>query len=327
MTSSTVYITGAHGFVGSSLMRYLGRDEFTRLVTVGRSGSDLTYDDFEMKTLEPGSSVVHLAGKAHDVRNVSDPEVYDVVNFGLTKRTYDRFIESDATKFIFMSSVKAVADTVVGELTESAAPSPSTLYGLSKLKAEDYLRQHPKGHLKKTYILRPCMIHGPGNKGNLSLLYRFVAHRIPYPLGAFHNKRSLLTVENLCFVIEEILSGQIVPGTYNVADDSPLSTNEIVRILSESGQKKPLIVSPPRSMVKKMAWLGDHLRLPLNTERLQKLTEDYVVSNAKLLAALGRRSMPVAASSGLSQTALALRKDGSAPRGSRHLSTGRVGES
>ena len=161
-------------------------------------------------------------------------------------------------------------------------------------------------HLQKTYILRPCMIHGPGNKGNLNLLYGLVARRIPYPLGAFENKRSLLTIENLCFAIEQILSRQIEPGTYNVADDSPLSTNEMITIISEAMQKKPLILSPPRSLMTQFAYLGDRLRLPINSERLEKLTENYVVSNAKLLRALGRSGMPIAASAGLSATALAL---------------------
>jgi len=314
MVSQTVYVTGAHGFVGSNLMTYLSRDKSRRLVTVGRSGSDLTYDDFELEAPKADSAIIHLAGKAHDLRNVTNPEDYDEVNFGLTKRTYDRFAESDATRFIFASSVKAVADTVVGELTESTEPSPSTAYGVSKLKAENYLRNHSTGHIQKTYILRPCMIHGPGNKGNLNLLYGLVSRRIPYPLGAFENERSLVTIENLCFAIETILSRPIEPGTYNVADDSPLSTNEMITIISEAMRKKPLILSPPRSLMTKLAGLGDRLRLPINSERLQKLTEDYVVSNAKLLQALGRSGMPIAASSGLRETALTLRLDAKSGR-------------
>ena len=315
MVSQTVYVTGAHGFVGLNLMTYLRRDKSRRLVTVGRSGSDLTYDDFEVGAPEANSAIIHLAGKAHDLRNVANPEDYDEINFGLTKRTYDRFTESDATRFIFASSVKAVADTVVGELTESTAPSPSTAYGASKLKAENYLRNHSTHRLQKTYILRPCMIHGPGSKGNLNLLYGLVSHRIPYPLGAFENKRSLLTIENLCFAIDQILSRQIEPGTYNVADDSPLSTNEMITIIGEAMQKKPLILSPPRPLMTQLAYLGDRLSLPFNSERLQKLTENYVVSNANLLQALGRNDMPISASAGLSGTALALRLGAKGRRG------------
>ena len=309
MISQTVYVTGAHGFVGSNLKTYLSRDRTTRVISVGRSGSDLTYHDFESETLEADSAIIHLAGKAHDLRNATKSQDYDEVNFGLTKRTYDRFAESDATMFIFASSVKAVADTVVGELTESTAPNPSTPYGASKRKAEDYLRNHATRHVQKTFILRPCMIHGPGNQGNLNLLFGLVSRRIPYPLGAFENKRSLLAIENLCFTIEQILSRQIEPGTYNVADDSPLSTKEMISIIGEAINKRPLILNPPQSLMRQLASLGDRLSLPINSERLQKLTEDYVVSNAKLLQALGRRAMPITASAGLSQTAHALRLD------------------
>ena len=321
MPSSTLYITGAHGFVGSNLIMYLDSNEFKHLLTIGRSGSDFTYDEFELHALEPGSTIVHLAGKAHDLRNAKNLDDYDKVNFELTKRVYDRFIQSEATTFIFLSSVKAVADTVVGELTESTSPSPCTAYGISKLKAEEYLDEHSNRPEQRTYILRPCMIHGPGNKGNLNLLYGLVSHRIPYPLGAFSNKRSLLTIENLCFVIEQIVSGKIKPGTYNVADDLPLSTNEMVTILSQSGRKKSLILSPPQLIIRRLAWLGDLMRLPFNSERLHKLTEDYVVSNAKLLQALGRTSLPTAASVGLSQTALALREgsEASAVRAHKHI--------
>lgn len=315
MASQTVFVTGAHGFVGSNLLPYLGRNGNRRLVTVGRTGSDLTYDDFEREAPEADSSIIHLAGKAHDLRNATNPRDYDEANFGLTKRVYDRFTASDAKRFIFASSVKAVADTVFGELTESTVPNPGTAYGASKLKAERYLTDNSSVQPKMIYILRSCMIHGPGNKGNLNLLYRLVSRRIPYPLGAFDNKRSLLTVENLCFAIEELLSRPIESGTYNVADDSPLSTNEIVTILSETIRKKPLILRPPRSVMMRVASVGDHLRLPVNSERLQKLTESYVVSNAKLLRALGRNSMPIAASSGLSRTATALRSRAKGDRG------------
>ena len=314
MVDQTVHVTGTHGFVGSNLMPSLRRCKSRGFVTVGRSGSDLTYDDFALEALEANSAMIHLAGKAQDLRSVKCPEECDEINFGLTKRMYDRFAQPDATWFIFTSSVKAVADTVVGELTEYTVPSPGTAYGASKLKAETYLRNHPAHPLQRTYILRSCMIHGPGNKGNLNLLYGLVSRRIPYPLGAFENKRSLLTIENLCFAIDQILSKQIEPGTYNVADDSPLSTNAMITIISETMRKKPLILSPPRSLMTKLAGLGDRLRLPINSERLQKLTEDYVVSNAKLLQALGRSGMPIAASSGLRETALTLRLDAKSGR-------------
>src|SRR5690606_31466401 len=101
---------------------------------------------------------------------------------------YDWYLKSKATKFIYASSVKAIADSVEGELTEDTPARPLTAYGISKLKAEEYIQQLSLGMTSKAfYILRPCMVHGPGNKGNLNLLYKFVTKGIPYPLGAFNN--------------------------------------------------------------------------------------------------------------------------------------------
>lgn len=82
--------------------------------------------------------------------------------------------------FIFFSTAKAAADRVEGVLTEDVVPSPVGPYGESKIKAEEYiLGNFPAGNDNRVYILRPCMIHGPGNKGNLNLLYSVVSKGIP----------------------------------------------------------------------------------------------------------------------------------------------------
>jgi nucleoside-diphosphate-sugar epimerase len=146
------------------------------------------------------------------------------------------------------------------------------------------------------------MIHGPGNKGNLNLLYSIVKKGIPWPLGAFENKRSFLSIDNLSFVIRQLIEKDIEPGIYQVADDEPLSTNQLFSIISESLGKKPRVYNISRGLIKSLARTGDLLHLPLNTERLKKLTESYVVSNSKLKTALGIERMPVSAKSGLAMT-------------------------
>ena len=102
-----------------------------------------------------------------------------------------------------LSSVKAAADEINGELTEEIIPKPSTHYGKSKLLAEEYILSKVLPPGKRVYIIRPCMIHGPGNKGNLNLLYQLVRKNVPWPLASFDNKRSFCSIENLCFVIKE----------------------------------------------------------------------------------------------------------------------------
>ena len=214
-------------------------------------------------------------------------------------------MESSAKKFIFFSSVKAAADSVVGDmLTEDVIPAPVGAYGESKIKAEEYIKEHLEYSTteKQVYILRPCMIHGPGNKGNLNLLYNVVKKGIPWPLGDFDNRRSFTSIDNLCYVIEGLLNQDVPTGIYHMGDDEALSTNELIGIMCEAMGKKTHIWKMNKRVMEGCAGLGTLMHLPLNTERLRKLTENYVVSNAKIKAALGIDKLPVTAKEGLMKT-------------------------
>jgi nucleoside-diphosphate-sugar epimerase len=292
-----ISITGAGGFVGGNVVKYLKGLFAIRAVTRNELSA------INQQILSDTESVIHLAGKAHDLKKSSNPEEYYQVNFELTKKLYDAFLNSQAKKFIFVSSVKASADRVNGVLTEEDTPNPITDYGKSKLMAEQYIQNQPLPQGKSYYILRPCMIHGPGNKGNLNLLYKFVKKGVPYPLAGFDNKRSFLSVSNLCFIIKELLQRDDIPsGIYNIADDEPLSTSEVVRILSAAIGKKPRLWAISPAFVRAAAKLGDILHLPLTTERLDKLTENYVVSNQKIKQAIDK-NLPLNSTQGLEITA------------------------
>ena len=288
---SKISITGAAGFVGTNLQNYLKSSHEIVPMSVRYKPNQ----EFEVTA----DVVIHLAGKAHDLKKVSQPQDYYDANYELTKQLFDGFINSEAKVFVFMSTVKAVADEVKGILSEDAIPNPKTHYGIAKHQAEQYLLSHELPQGKRVYILRPCMIHGPGNKGNLNLLYKLVAKGLPWPLGAFENQRSFLSIENLCFVIKELVENESIPsGVYQVADNDPLSTNELIQLLGESLEKKSAIWKIPSSLIKSVAKLGDTLHLPLNSERLQKLTESYLVSNNKIIAAIGKK-LPIQAKEGL----------------------------
>ncbi len=294
-----ILITGATGFVGKNLSKYLSNESF-QVITYNRNSA---LDLANINTL------VHLAGKAHDLKNVSVPKDYYDANFELTKKLYDEFLTSDAKKFIFISSVKASADKVEGVLMETDKPNPQTHYGKSKLQAEEYIKSQALPDGKSYYILRPCMIHGPGNKGNLNLLYKVVSKGIPWPLASFSNKRSFLSVENLCFVIKELIDREdITSDVYNVADDESISTNELISIISESLHKEPKLWRINARLIKSIAKIGDTLKLPLNSERLKKLTESYVVSNDKIKKALNK-GLPLATQEGLSITLNSFKND------------------
>ena len=155
---------------------------------------------------------------------------------------------------------------------------------------------------KRTYILRPCMIHGPGNKGNLNLLYGVVKRGIPWPLGAFENKRTFTSIDNVCFIVHGLLTKEVESGIYHISDDEAVSTNELIEIICSALGKKAHIWRVPRGLMEGIARIGGILHLPLNPERLRKLTENYVSSNAKIKRALGIEKLPVRAKDGLYKT-------------------------
>ena len=310
-----ILITGAYGFVGTNLINNLkikhnlyGLD----IVCPTREGvlktfywKDINPESFSLQNLPKFDAIIHLAGKAHDTKNQSAAQSYFDINTGLTQKIFDFFLESSAKKFIFFSSVKAAADSVVGDmLTEDVIPAPVGAYGESKIKAEEYIKEHLEYSTteKQVYILRPCMIHGPGNKGNLNLLYNVVKKGIPWPLGDFDNRRSFTSIDNLCYVIEGLLNQDVPTGIYHIGDDEALSTNELIGIMCEAMGKKPHIWKMNKGLMEGCAGLGTLLHLPLNSERLRKLTENYVVSNAKIKAALGIDKLPVTAKEGLMKT-------------------------
>ena len=310
-----ILITGIHGFIGSNFIRAL-RDKHTLygldIIFPFRDGviqtfswRDIEFTSFPLQTLPKFDVIIHLAGKAHDTKKQSAAQSYFDINTGLTQKIFDFFLESSAKKFIFFSSVKAAADSVVGDvLTEDVIPTPVGPYGESKIQAEEYIKKHFtfSNTDKQVYILRPCMIHGPGNKGNLNLLYNVVKKGIPWPLGDFENRRSFTSIDNLCYVIGGLLTKDVPSGIYHMGDDEALSTNELIAIMCEAMGKQPHIWKMNKRFMEGCAGLGTLLHLPLNTERLRKLTENYVVSNTKIKVALGIDKMPVTAKEGLIKT-------------------------
>jgi nucleoside-diphosphate-sugar epimerase len=294
---SNITITGVTGFVGSNLFEHLlnYRYEPNRF--------NLRNSDWKEQIDMESAAIIHLAGKAHDLKKSSNHEEYFEINTKLTQELFDVFLESNCRDFIYFSSVKAVTDQTGDIVTEETVTNPKTHYGQSKLQAEQYILSKSLPQGKRVFIIRPSMIHGPGNKGNLNLLYQLVSKSLPWPLAAFQNQRSFCSIDNVCYVIQQILEREEIPsGVYNMADDEALSTNDLIQLIAATTHKKAKIFTIPKKIIYAIARLGDILRLPLNTERLDKLTENFVVSNTKIKAALQIEKMPVSAKEGLIKT-------------------------
>lgn len=307
-----ILITGVHGFVGTNLVKALSHNNLIYgldIISPLKDGIKFTFSwDYldKLGEIPDVDAIIHLAGKAHDTKNEAAADVYFKVNTELTKKIFDYFLAHESIKkFIFFSTAKAAADRVEGVLTEDVTPAPVGPYGESKIKAEEYIlskMEDVRSKNKDVYIFRPCMIHGPGNKGNLNLLYGVVKKGIPWPLGAFENRRTFTSIENICFAVNGVLTKDVPSGIYNMGDDEALSTNELIEEICKSLGRKAYIWRLPKGLMTSVAKLGGMLHLPLNPERLQKLTENYVSSNAKIKKALGVDKMPVDARTGLQRT-------------------------
>ena len=282
-----ILITGAYGFVGTNLCRYLvGRGHECVALDIPKAKRDdvpyaafHTWDELSNIDWAGIDAVVHLAGKAHDLKNVSNPQSYFDINVGLTEKIFNA-ANGKVPRFVYFSSSKA-ADA-------------DTPYGKSKLAAEQFLDG-------RAIVLRPAMIHGPGNKGNLNLLWGIARRGFPWPLAAFKNKRSFTSIGNICAAIEALCErGE--NGIYPIADDEMLSTNRLIELMAETCGRKPHLWRMPKGLMRFGAKVGDVLHLPLNTERLGKLTEDSFVDNTALKSHLGWSQMPIRAEDGMRNT-------------------------
>lgn len=292
-----ITITGASGFVGKNLTQYLLQHEI--------EVKPLSLRDTSCKTDldKTSNAIIHLAGKAHDLENTSDEEAYFTINRDLTINVFQEFLNSDIQDFFYFSSVKAVADTANRIIYENIIPKPLTPYGKSKFEAEQYLLAHQLPEGKRLFIIRPCMIHGPGNKGNLNLLYKVVEKGIPWPLVQFENQRSFLSIDNLSYLMHKMLiNKEIASGVYHFADDQSLSTNQLIEAINKALDRKAKFLSIPKGLIETVAKCGDLINFPLNSERLKKLTESYVVSNKKIKTALNIKQLPLSAEEGIIKT-------------------------
>lgn len=309
--NKNILITGVSGFVGSNLMEYLLRNGLFKITGSSRDKNKIEYlkprinsicsnDEIFEKGLQ-FNAYVHVSGKVYDLNDKKNDHEYYKANFEDTRKLFDHFLKDPiATSFIFLSTIHVLTESPEVELEETYDPQPFTPYGKSKYKAEKYIQKHCPPD-KKYYILRPSMIHGPGNKGNLNLLYKLVKSGIPYPVGAFNNKRSFVSIENVCFVIRELINSEVKEGVYHIADDEPTYTHDLVKLIAETIDKKTRIWNIDPKILEFIASVGDHIPIPLNSHRLKKLTGDFVVSNKKLKKAIGK-PLPIKAEEGLKLT-------------------------
>ncbi|MND86180.1 NAD dependent epimerase/dehydratase family protein [compost metagenome] len=278
---------------------------------LGKSLSDQINNIYPVSLREKGwerkifnsNVIINLIGKTYS--DLASKEDYYYANVEVTKIVFREFVKSSSELFIHISSLAALEEfESFRTLKEDDVCYPKSAYGYSKRAAEEWLLSQVLPIGKKIIILRPPMVHGPGDKGNLSLLYKIVRKGMPYPLSSFDNKRSFIAIDNFCFFIEQIIRNhsRMESGIYHIADDEPVSTKRIIEIIKEVTGRKVINIRLPKMVVHVIAKLGDVLPFPLNTRRLKKMTSDLLVSNNKIKEALGIEELPLTAEQGIEKT-------------------------
>ena len=221
-----ILITGANSFVGSSVERWLMREpEKYKIDTVDTVG-----DNWRKADLSLYDAVFHVAGLAHVDPKPEMAPLYYKVNCDLALEIARAAREAGVGQFIFMSSMivfhasKSLKGTAITPETE---PAPNDFYGDSKLRAEIGLRKLETPDFKVA-VLRPCMIYGPGNKGNFPRLARLAARTPVFP--AWHNRRSMLYIDNLSEFVRQALDRRL-SGTFHLQNREYADTVELVRAL------------------------------------------------------------------------------------------------
>lgn len=289
-----IVVSGSSGFIGAHLLESLPNSQG---VSLRAEGWRSAFADARV--------VINLVGKAHDHAGTATEEDYFYANVELAKKVFRAFLDSPVRLLIHVSSIAAVEEfESASPLVEASTCRPSSWYGKTKRQAEEWLLAQPLPAEKKVIILRPPMVHGPGDKGNLGLLYKLISKGIPYPLAAYHNWRSFISIDNFNFFIQEIIKNhELLPsGIYHISDDESVSTTELIQLIGEVTHKNVRQLKVPKVLVRTLASLGDVLPLPINSNRLRKMTSTLEVSNRHLKELLGIDALPVTAKDGLRET-------------------------
>ena len=262
----TVLVTGANGFVGTALVKYLlATDQyFVRGASRVPASWPAKIDSFAVgdvsgqtnwqAALTNADMVVHLAARVHVMREASHNPLaaFRRVNVAGTLALAEQAAQRGVSRFVFLSSIKVNGEE--GVFSESDAPAPTDAYGLSKLEAENGLRELAARAAMQVVVIRPPLVYGPGVKANFAGLMKLVSRGIPLPLAGVHNQRSFVSIDNLTnFIGETLTNPHAADETFFVSDGHDLSTPQLIEAMANAVRKKARLFFVPTGLIQTAA--------------------------------------------------------------------------
>jgi nucleoside-diphosphate-sugar epimerase len=263
-----ILITGANGFIGNALTAYMTHQghHITPLQrnTVVTELQSNTYD-----------CLIHLAGRAHVLHETASDayQAFKEVNVGYTLKIAQLAQQLQIKRFIFLSSIGVNGKYSAQPFTETDTPQPHNHYAQTKLEAESALKAFFQNSKTELTIIRPPLVYGPNPKANFKALVSLSKSPLPLPLGAIHNQRSLIGIDNLCQFIELCCHHPAAAHqTFLISDDHDVSITELVTVIRQALHRAPWLVPIPTPALKVIfSLLG---KLNLNEQLLTDLQVD-----------------------------------------------------
>jgi nucleoside-diphosphate-sugar epimerase len=294
-----ILVTGTNGFIGSKLCHVLEENGFS-IVAAVRGYID-TEADCATHTVSAGDIgpstdwslalneidvVIHLAARVHVMKESSkDPLAeYRRVNVEGTRHLSLMAARSGVKRFVYVSTVKVNGEnTVEKSFSESDIPSPQNAYAISKWEAEEALRDIASQTGLEIVIIRPPLVYGPGAKGNMLSLMRYIDRGYPLPFGGIHNKRSFISLDNLADVLLTSTTNVNCAGqTFLVSDGDDLSTSELIKRIAAAMNRKSHLINIPEKLFSVIGTMMPPLR-PI----LGRLTGSLVIDSTRFRSVAG----------------------------------------
>ena len=283
---SLIVLTGTTGYIGQNLTKYLNSK------SKKNKSISLRFQNWhKMMPLET-ETIIHLAAINLNPQDSAFDEEYFRVNTELTSKLFRYFLNSNAKTFIFLSTTELI-DKHTTDVTENSKVNPTNPFLQSKLDAEQFVLKQDLPEGKRAIILRVAPVYGRETKSTLHDTFSF-CKRFPWFFGVFDTKQSFCNIDNLTEIIAQISENTGVPsGIYNVADNEPISSIQLVNWIAAVFDKKAKIIKVPKGILNLFAKIGDMLNWEFNSNKLFELSHSRIVNGNKIKAALDKNKMPV----------------------------------